>query len=47
MYGIFSTVSRKYVFGIKEESKTKARKKLFDEIGDDARQWRFEVRKIK
>lgn len=46
LYGIWSTVSKKFVFGIKETSKTKARKQLFKEIGTDAYKWRFEVRKI-
>ncbi|CAI6275440.1 hypothetical protein [Bacillus phage SPbetaL1] len=46
-YGVYSTQSRKFCFGIKEPSKTKARKKLFERIGTDAYKWRFEIRKIK
>ncbi|MCY8513777.1 hypothetical protein [Bacillus atrophaeus] len=46
-YGVYSTRSRKFCFGITEPSKTKARKKLFDRIGSDAYKWRFEIRKIK
>lgn len=46
MYGIYSAVSRKFVFGINEPSKSKARKALFDKVGSDAYKWRFEVRKL-
>lgn len=46
MYGIYSTWSHKFCFGIKEPSKIKARKKLFEKIGKDAYRWRFEVRKL-
>ena len=46
LYGIYSTVSKRFVFGIQEPSKTKARKALFKEIGTDSYKWRFEVRKI-
>ena len=45
-YGIWSVVSKKFVFGIKEPSKTKARKALFNEIGKDSYKHRFEVKKI-
>ena len=47
LYGIYSTVSKKFVFGIQEPSKTKANKKLFKRIGKDAYKYRFEVRKLK
>jgi hypothetical protein len=47
MYGIYSRVSKRFVFGIKESSKTKAWNKLRDLIGDDSRRWRFEARKLK
>jgi hypothetical protein len=47
MYGIYSTVSKKFVFGITESSKSKAIKALFNQIGSDAYKWRFEVRKLK
>ncbi|MCY8922115.1 hypothetical protein [Bacillus atrophaeus] len=46
-YGVYSTRSRKFCFGIKEPSKTKARKELFNRIGSDAYKLRFEIRKIK
>ncbi|SHG82493.1 hypothetical protein [Virgibacillus chiguensis] len=47
MYGIYSTASKKFVFGIRESSKGKAWKALKAKIGDDSRKWRFEARKIK
>src|SRR5690625_4706134 len=46
-FGVFSKVSRKFVFGIREPSKTKARKALFNKIGNDALKWRFVVKEIK
>ncbi|GGP07334.1 DUF2815 family protein [Oceanobacillus neutriphilus] len=46
-YGIYSTVSKRYIFGIYESSKNKARKKLQAKIGKDAFRWRFEARRIK
>lgn len=47
MYGIYSTVSKKFVFGISESSKSKAWKALQEKIGDDSRKWKFEARRIK
>lgn len=47
MYGIYNKRMKCFQFGIKEPSKNKARQRLFDKIGDDARKWRFEVREIK
>ena len=46
-YGIYNTSAKSFQFGIKEPSKRKARQKLFNKIGNDARKWRFEVREIK
>lgn len=46
MYGIYSTVSRKFVFGIQEPTKTKAWKALRKKIGNDSKKWRFDVKKI-
>jgi Protein of unknown function (DUF2815) len=46
-YGAYSKVSRKFVFGITETSKAKARKKLFQKIGKDANKYRFEFKVIK
>ncbi len=47
MYGIYNIRAKKFQFGIKEPSKRKAKQKLFDKIGNDARKWRFEVKEIK
>ena len=47
MYGIYNTIKKEFQFGIKEPSKSKAQKKLFEKIGKDAYKWRFEVREIK
>lgn len=47
MYGIYNTMKKEFQFGIKEPSKSKAWKALFNKIGNDARKWRFEVREIK
>ena len=47
MFGIWSSTSKKFVFGICEPSKTKAWKALRNQIGKDAFKWRFEARKIK
>lgn len=46
-YGIYNTVSKKFVFGISEPSKTKALKALFNKVGKDAYKWRFEARLLK
>jgi len=46
-YGIWNNVKKEFQFGISEPSKKKARQRLFDKIGDDARKWKFEVKQIK
>jgi hypothetical protein len=45
-YGVWSNVSKKFCFGIKAESKTKASKILFAKIGTDAYKWRWDIRRI-
>ena len=47
LFGVYSTVSRQYVFGIQEPTKSKAHKALFKRIGKDAFKYRFEVRRLK
>lgn len=47
VYGIYNLRKKEFQFGIKEPSKRKAIKRLFDKIGNDARKYRFEVREIK
>jgi hypothetical protein len=46
-WGVYSNVSKKYVFGILEPTRDKAQRKLFQKIGKDAYKWRFEYRRIK
>ena len=41
MYGVWNSQKKEFVFGIQEESKNKALKKLQDRIGNDARKWKF------
>ena len=45
-YGIYNTVTKKFVFGIEEDTPMLAQARLFQKIGDDARKWKFVVRKI-
>jgi len=47
IYGIYNRQRKEFQFGIKEPSKRKARQRLFDKIGNDARKWRFEVKQMK
>lgn len=46
MYGIWSSWSKKWCFGISEPSKRKAWQALYNKIGNDARKWRFEVKPL-
>ena len=46
MYGIYSHVSKKFVYGIREPTKSKAWKKLKEHIGKDVYKWRFQAVKI-
>ena len=45
-YGIYNTVTKKFVFGIEEDSPMLAEARLFYKIGDDARKWKFEARRV-
>lgn len=47
MYGIYSSVSKKHVFGIREPTKSKAWKALYNKIGKDAFKVRFQISKLK
>lgn len=45
---VYNNMKKEYQFpSIKETSMKKAERKLFKLIGDDARKWRFEFRKVK
>lgn len=46
MYGIWNSMEKKFQFGIREISKSKAQRKLFEKIGYDSYKWRFDVRRI-
>ncbi len=46
MYGIWNSMKKEFQFGIKEPTKQKAQRKLFQRIGYDSYKWRFEIRKI-
>lgn len=45
-YGIWNCMQKRWQFGICEPGKKLAWKRLYDKIGDDARKWRFQVRKL-
>jgi hypothetical protein len=42
---VWNSVTKKFQFGISEETPELAKKKLFDKIGTDAYKWRFDIRK--
>ena len=46
MYGVWNTMTKRFVFGIAEETKGRASRALFHKIGRKAYKWRYEVRKI-
>ena len=45
-YGIWNSVKKEFQFGICEDTPALAEARLFQKIGQDARKWRFEVRRI-
>lgn len=45
-YGIWNSKRQQFQFGIAEDTPMLAEAKLFNKIGNDARQWRFKVRKL-
>jgi len=45
-YGIWNTAKKCWQFGICEDTPMLAEARLFQKIGDDARKWRFEARKL-
>lgn len=46
MYGIWNAVARRFVFGIREETKRAAWRKFVKTVGPTSYKWRFEVRPI-
>ena len=45
-YGIWNTVKKEFQLGISESSPRSAENRLFKMIGNDARKWRFETRRL-
>lgn len=45
-YGVWNTVKKVFQFGISEETPMLAEARLFQIIGEDARKWRFEIRRL-
>ena len=45
-YGIWNSVQKRFVFGIKESSKKKAIKALENKVGIDVYKWRYSIRTI-
>lgn len=45
-YGIYNTYKKQFQFGIAEDTPMLAEARLFQKIGQDARKWRFETRRI-
>ena len=45
-YGVWNSCKKQFVFGICEDTPMLAEARLYCKIGDDARKWRFVVKKI-
>lgn len=45
-YGIWNNMAKKFQFGICEDTPMLAEARLYQKIGDDARQWRFQAKPI-
>jgi hypothetical protein len=46
MYGVWNGVERRFVFGIKEDTKKAAWRQFIRAVGKTGYKWRFEVRPI-
>lgn len=46
-FGVWNTARKEWQFGIHEPTSRKAWKVLYRKIGNDARKWRFEIRKFR
>lgn len=46
-YGVWNRRRKKFVFGIREDTPMLAEARLFQKIGEDARKWKFEIRRIR
>ena len=45
-WGIWNRTTKRFVFGICEDTPMLANARLFQKIGDDARKWRYEVKQL-
>ena len=45
-FGIYNTVKKEFQFDIYEDTPMLAEARLFQKIGNDARKWKFEPRKV-
>lgn len=45
-YGIWDTVTKRFVFGIAEDTPMLAEARLFKKLGDNARRWRYKVKEV-
>ena len=45
-YAVWNTVRKKFQFGICEDTPMLADARLFQRIGDNARKYRFEIRRL-
>ena len=46
-YGIYNTKRKQFQFGICEDTPMLAEARLHQKIGNDAKKWRFEARRLK
>ena len=45
-YGIWDSTKKEFVFGIREPTPMLAKGRLFHKIGENARKWRYEIKKF-
>ena len=45
-WGIWNSVRKEFQFGISEDTPMLAEARLYQKIGDDAAEWRFEPRQL-
>lgn len=45
-WGIWNRIKHEFQFGISEDTPMLANARLFQQIGDDARKYRFEIRQL-
>ena len=45
-YGIWDTVTKRFILRISEDTPMLAEARLFQKIGEDARRWRYKVKEV-